>query len=83
MSWVNSVTTATSGIGGNDARSFMDGSGWTVSTGASKAIGGARTQTESPFDAAVATMAEPGSLAPWAIAAAVALVLVLVMKKRA
>ena len=27
-----------------DARSFMDGSGWTVSTGASKSTGGDRTQ---------------------------------------
>lgn len=27
-----------------DARSFMDGSGWTVSTGSSKAIGGNRDQ---------------------------------------
>ena len=81
MSWVNSVTNSTSGIGGVDARSFMDGSGWTISTGASKAVGGARTQTASPFDA-VATPANVASLAPWGIAAAVALVLVIVLKKR-
>ena len=29
-----------------DARSFMDGSGWVVSTGSSKASGGDRTQGE-------------------------------------
>jgi hypothetical protein len=32
-----------SGGGSTDARSFMDGSGWTVSIGSAKAMGGART----------------------------------------
>jgi hypothetical protein len=39
-----------------DARSFMDGSGWTVSTGSSRATGGAREQTGDPFGASSATM---------------------------
>lgn len=82
MSWVTSTTANTSGIGGVDARSFMDGSGWTISTGSAKAVGGARTQTGSPFDA-VATPVDSASLAPLAIAAAVVLVLVLALKKRA
>lgn len=39
-----------------DARSFMDGSGWTVSTGSSRATGGPREQSADPFGASSATM---------------------------
>lgn len=45
-----------------DARSFMDGSGWVVSTGSSKATGGNRDQGD-PFGASFAMPGEQPALA--------------------
>jgi len=49
-----------------DARSFMDGSGWTVSTGSSKATGGERRDAASMLGGS--TIAAPQALqagVPW------------------
>jgi hypothetical protein len=78
MSWVTSVTNSTSGVGGVDARSSMDGSGWTVSTGKSKAVGGARTQTDRGDEIAP----EPGNIPPLLIVAAAGVVLLVLLRKR-
>ena len=46
-----------------DARSFMDGSGWTVSTGRGKATGGERQQQSDPSVwPSVATRADPAPM---------------------
>jgi hypothetical protein len=74
----------------NDARSFMDGSGWTVSTGRdTRATGGARTDSGSPFSdtpvmQAGAGAGGAGAFDPMLIAgvAAVLLVLFLVKKRK-
>lgn len=77
-----------SGTGQFDLRSFMDGSGWTVSTGGSKATGGARTQTGDPFGAPMGatimpTAAAGGAISPTMMAAGIGLLgLAVVLKKR-
>lgn len=45
--------------GQTDARSFMDGSGWVVSTGSSKATGGDRTQGEAWGPSTTANTPQP------------------------
>lgn len=58
-----------SGGGVFDLRGWMDGSGWTVSTGSSNAAGGARTQSGDPWGAPAGTgVSQAGygaSLGPW------------------
>jgi hypothetical protein len=73
---------ADSGRGRFDLSSMFDGSGWTVSTGGSRADatatgGGGRTQSETSGTAA----GLPGGLGLWAVLA-VGLGLALVMRKR-
>lgn len=52
-----------SGGGTTDARSFFDGSGWTVSTGRSSATGARDSRTGDPFGAGMATT--QAGLSPW------------------
>lgn len=55
-----------SGSGAFDLRGFLDGSGWTVSTGSSKATGATRTQTGDPWGAPAGSGAGQAGL-PWYI----------------
>ena len=59
-----------------DARSFMDGSGWVVSTGSSKATGGNREQAESFGESSAAMPGEAPALAGFSGWAGVLLLLV-------
>jgi hypothetical protein len=81
MGWVNSVTTNTSGIGGVDARSAMDNSGWVISTGGSRADGGDRSQGVDAWGGPLGTGLDMQTVLM--IAAGVAIVALLLRRKRA
>ena len=76
-----------SASGYTDARAFMDGAGWTVSTGGSHAVGATVARAGDPFGSTDATSPALASLASdptmmIGLAGVLVLVLVLVLKRR-
>jgi hypothetical protein len=78
VSWVTSTTTNTSGIGPLDQSSAFDGSGWVLSTGGGKAVGGARSQTEGVLPEAMGGL----GLQTAALIAVAVVVVALLMRKK-
>lgn len=75
-----------SASGYTDARAFMDGAGWTVSTGGSRAVGATVTRSGDPFGASTGTspaLSNLASIDPTVLVGVAALlVLVLLLKRR-
>ena len=61
-----------------DARSFFDGSGWTVSTGSARATGATLTRSGDPFGPS--TLQTAGVSGPWAQLAMLAVVAVIALR---
>jgi hypothetical protein len=77
MSWVTSVTNATSGAP-SDQSSRYDGSGWVISTGGSKATGGARSGGEGSSAGLGAGLSDQTLI----LAVVAAIALLLIVRKR-
>jgi len=77
VSWVTSITNATSGAP-SDQSSRQDGSGWVLSTGGSKAQGGARSGGEGSTAGIGAGLTPETGI----VAALAALVIYSVVRKR-
>lgn len=61
-----------------DARSFFDGSGWTVSTGSARATGATLTRSSDPFGPS--TLQTAGVSGPWAQLAMLGVVAVIALR---